>query len=1049
MRFSEFCYVDLALGGPEQRNNVATVTEAQKLLRLKNGSEAHVTVCRYPNPFLEHFLTTASVRGYDGPAYADALLFEFDGKDLAESRLATLGVVDILTGFRTPREALDASFSGGRSIHLRVLSPVFGIEPGAELPSVLRALAKRIAIRAGVVIDEHVYGKTALLRVTNTRHPSGRYKIRLSLEELRSLSDDEIFALAVVPRTEFPRASANGLVPELTALYRECVEEVRARAQSSANRPSNDAILRVLEGGYSRDQRHRLVLAFAGFAAKNNIPEIQCRRIVEKLIEATRDEQLEDRIRAVEDSYKKVADGLPVKGYRELAEVLGDEPARSLAGLVGSRKTPALEREEKDLSHGRLQAAVGWAREHRSDLASRFKEIDEKFVSVLTDRDALIRETLEARERMRGQEAVAEPQGVSEDIGAEGQDEEKPRNGTCIDEPSTPPALEAAPATASVVEIARSLDVRFHVVSSADEARRILAEFAERSAKGELFGFDFETIGLDPLTGKVRLSQYAPANGPVAVIDHMSAGPLAVYADLLRDLRTAVFNAMFEASWLWHAGAPARPTIPPLPIAEDVFLENQALECSPDPLEEVTRRLLGIELDKRFQTTPKTGDLSEEEYRYAATDALVTLRAHDTLHRRLEEIRALRAYELQRDAIPLVVWMRMRGVPFDHDAHARFVDDKRKEKIALTRHLRDALGGKEPNPGALAAWLGPRLPKGINWPSTRTGRLSVNAAHRAFFASRLPQELRCVVDMFSAWQTVESLLKTFGDGIASRVRDGRVHAQFRLGGAVTGRLSCSSPNIQQLPREAGARRCVRAPEGYRLVDCDFGQIELRILALFSREKRLLDAFRDGQDIHTATAALITKKDPKEISQSERQRAKAANFGLAYGQSAAGFVSTAAASYGLLLSLEEAEHLRNSWFSSYPKVAHWQVERLREAKRTRTVRTISGRVRDLRKARKGPFDEGPGKVPLNFPVQGSAAEGLLAALRKLPAALADLDAAPIITLHDEIVLEAREDQAEEAGRRLEAVMREGMLEVLPDLPQRGLVEARVMRDWSEK
>jgi hypothetical protein len=404
MRHPNFCYVDLALGGPERRNNVVTVTEAREWLRRANGSEAHVTVCRFPDPFLDHFRETASVRGYDGPAYADSVLFEFDGNDLAESRLAALAVDDVLTTSRTPREALEASYSGGRSIHLRVASWAFGFEPGAELPSVLRALAKRITARAGVVSDGQVYAKTALLRANNTRHPSGRYKILLSFEELRSLSVDEILALAVAPRLGFPRANGNGpVVPELAEFYRECIEEVRARAtRPSTNRPSNDAILEVLKSGYERDQRHRLVLAFAGFAAKNNIPEIQCRRIVEKLIEATRDEQPEDRIRAIEDSYRKVADGLPARGYRELAEVLGDEPARSLAELVGSHKAPDGYREGTDAPHGRLQTALAWARENRSDLAARFKQIDDKFVSVLADREALIRETLEARGQIRG-----------------------------------------------------------------------------------------------------------------------------------------------------------------------------------------------------------------------------------------------------------------------------------------------------------------------------------------------------------------------------------------------------------------------------------------------------------------------------------------------------------------------------------------------------------------------------------------------------------------------------------------------------------------------
>jgi DNA polymerase I len=284
---------------------------------------------------------------------------------------------------------------------------------------------------------------------------------------------------------------------------------------------------------------------------------------------------------------------------------------------------------------------------------------------------------------------------------------------------------------------------------------------------------------------------------------------------------------------------------------------------------------------------------------------------------------------------------------------------------------------------------------------------------------------------------------------ASRVREGRIHPDYRLGGAASGRMSCSSPNLQQLPREAGARRCVRAPDGYRLVVADYGQIELRILGHLAGEDRMLEAFRDGLDIHVRTAARITGKDAQAVTPSERQRAKAANFGLAYGQSAEGFASTSAASYGLVLSLEEAGRLRASWFSAYPMIAVWQDRRLREAKRKPVVRTVSGRWRDLRRRHKGQRPDAPGKIPLNFPIQGAAAEGLLSAMAKLPAALADLDAAPIITVHDEIVLEAREDCAEEAARRLEAVMREGMLEVLPGLPSRGLVEARVVRDWSEK
>jgi DNA polymerase I-like protein with 3'-5' exonuclease and polymerase domains len=903
------------------------------------------------------------------------------------------------------------------------------------------------------------------MRVSNTRHPeTGLFKIPLSVDELRGLTAKEIVELARTPRRNLPKA--NGVfsaVAELVPLYQEALTRVRGGRSAGHDAPSsNEEVIAVLERRYVPDLRHRLVLALAGFAAKSDVPKARCLRIVELLVERAKDGEAEDRARAVEDSYEAVAEGRPAKGYRDLVQILGEEHAAKLDKLLGKRwRRPAAAVKNEQAAPAAFSQIdlVPWIRERRADLAAKLDVVEKSLRSLEADRQAILEEAFVTRRGLvEAKPSVGADRAFTEEPPALARPRRRLRANNDESELGDQPTLFGFPREAHKsaedpspgVEVGPALAIPFRVIRSLPEARRALENLAQRSANGERVGFDLETIGLDPLAGEVRLSQYAPLEGEVLIIDHAEAGPLAGYADLLRDLRMVVFNGTFEGAWLSLAGANAASASPPLPMADDAFLENQTLECTVEPLNEVVWRCLGIELDKSFQARPWTGELSEAQCRYAAADALTTLRVHETLTRRLDEVGARRAYELQRDAIPAVVWMRMHGAPFDLEAHREFTAAKRSEAIELTGALRRALGGKDPSPLTLASWLEPRLPKGFGWPRTPSGRVAVDEATRATVALRLPSDLRSVVAAFSRWQTVDSILKTFGDKLASHVVAGRIHADFKLGGAASGRLTCSRPNLQQLPRDPRARRCVRAPEGYRLVVCDYGQIELRILALFAREERMLRAFREGADIHVITAAGITGKRLEDVTAEERQRAKAANFGLAYGQSAAGFAETSAANYGLVLALEDAERLRASWFAAYPNVAQWQVRQLREAKQTGTVRTVSGRVRDLGKLRKnGNRGDGPGRIPLNFPVQGAGAEGLLSALRKLPAALADLDAAPVITVHDEIVLEAREDEAEEAARRLEEVMREGMLEVLPELAERGLAEARVVRDWSEK
>ena len=289
-------------------------------------------------------------------------------------------------------------------------------------------------------------------------------------------------------------------------------------------------------------------------------------------------------------------------------------------------------------------------------------------------------------------------------------------------------------------------------------------------------------------------------------------------------------------------------------------------------------------------------------------------------------------------------------------------------------------------------------------------------------------------------------LSSFGPSFADHVNpaSGRIHANFRLGATASGRMACFDPNLQNPPREAAFRALFRAPEGRRMVVADYAQIELRVAAEVAGDRTMLDAYRRGEDLHRRTAAAIAGVDVEDVTPEQRQLAKAVNFGLLYGQGARGLASYARASYGVDMTVAEAAAAREAFFATYSGLATWQRESAREAERAMLVRTRSGRVFDFRRSRFGySYPEA-----LNIPIQGAAAEVLMAALGALPERLAGLDAKLVNVVHDELVLEVAESDLDRTRDALEQAMVAGMLAVFPNAPTEGLVDASVGQDWAD-
>ncbi len=259
----------------------------------------------------------------------------------------------------------------------------------------------------------------------------------------------------------------------------------------------------------------------------------------------------------------------------------------------------------------------------------------------------------------------------------------------------------------------------------------------------------------------------------------------------------------------------------------------------------------------------------------------------------------------------------------------------------------------------------------------------------------------------------------------------RVHANYRQIGAATGRMSCSAPNLQNIPRDPAYRTCFRPPAGRVLVKADYSQVELRIAAQLSGDAGMREAFRRGDDLHALTARAVLGREPNKA---DRQLAKALNFGLVYGMGARTLREYARTGYGVDLTETEAKRFRERFFAAYPGLQAWHR---RQPPATTVTRTLAGR----RRLEVNRFTD-----KLNSPIQGTGADVLKQALARLWTHRSAVPSAvPVLAVHDEIVIEVDAGEAEAAAKWLRGHMEAAGQGVVPDVPI--AVEVAVVADWS--
>ncbi|MEM9902999.1 MAG: DNA polymerase I [Pseudomonadota bacterium] len=436
--------------------------------------------------------------------------------------------------------------------------------------------------------------------------------------------------------------------------------------------------------------------------------------------------------------------------------------------------------------------------------------------------------------------------------------------------------------------------------------------------------------------------------------------------------------------------------------------------------------------------------------RYAAEDADVTMRLWHTFKPSLHKAQVTTVYEtMERPMIPVLARMEMRGIKVDRDTLSRMSNAFSQKMAGLEAEIHE-LAGRSFSVGSpkqigevLFDELGLALPDGKMPKRGKSGAWSTGAD--------VLEDLATVHDMprrILDWRQLDKLKSTYTDALQTHINaeTGRVHTSYSIAGASTGRLASTDPNLQNIPVRTEEGRRIReafvAEPGKVLVSLDYSQIELRILAHIAGIDALKDAFRDGQDIHAATASEMFNVPLEEMTPEIRRQAKAINFGVIYGISGYGLARN------LRIPRAEAQDFIDRYFERFPGIRDYMDDTVAFAKAHGYVQTLFGRkIHTPEINAKGPGAGFAKRAAINAPIQGTAADVIRRAMVRMELALGDVPAGMLLQVHDELIFEVEEGAVDAVVARVREVM-EGAADPAVHLSVPLVVDAGQGASWAE-
>jgi DNA polymerase-1 len=584
-------------------------------------------------------------------------------------------------------------------------------------------------------------------------------------------------------------------------------------------------------------------------------------------------------------------------------------------------------------------------------------------------------------------------------------------------------------------EVAVQEEATYHNVESEEELDR-LVEVLEKS---DGFVMDTETTSIDPIkadlvgmsfAAEASEAWYVPVN-----LDPPFLEPAAIL-DRLRPVLTDPSVGKVGQNIKYDLKVMARAGVEMEGVVFDTMIGSFLLDPASRQHNLDTLALVHLSM-RKIPTSDLIGSGKDEitmaevpvhlVAEYACEDAEVTWRLYEKFAP-LVESRGFSKLndEVEVPLIPVLARMERAGVLVDVPILTKMSEDMAGEIERLEGEIHEA-AGKEFNVNSpqqlgevlfetLAIHEGTkRKPK-----KTKTGQYSTDQQTLSFFSDHP------IIQKILSYREYVKLKGTYVDALPALVNEetGRIHASYHQTVAITGRLSASDPNLQNIPIRTEVGRKIRtafvAPEGSSLLSADYSQIELRVLAHLSGDETLINAFREGKDIHTETAARIFAMKDEDVTPEMRGRAKAINFGIVYG------MGPRRLSMQTGISMAEAKDFIAAYFETYPGVAAFQEESKRMAREEGYVQTLLGRrryIQDEILSSNRQVQVNAENVAINTPIQGTAADLVKVAMIAIDRALREegLDARMIIQVHDELVLEVPDAEMD----RVKALVREGM------------------------
>ena len=407
----------------------------------------------------------------------------------------------------------------------------------------------------------------------------------------------------------------------------------------------------------------------------------------------------------------------------------------------------------------------------------------------------------------------------------------------------------------------------------------------------------------------------------------------------------------------------------------------------------------------------------EEVYEYAAEDADITLRLKNVLEPKLKEsgVEAL-FHQIEMPLIPVLAEMEMNGVLIDTETLKDVSNIFTQRMLEYEQKIYE-LAGEEFNissPKQVGDILFGKM-KIIEKPKkTKTGQYVTSEEVLQQLRTKSP-----IIALILDYRGLKKLLGTYVDALPKLInsRTGHIHTSFNQAITATGRLSSSDPNLQNIPvrGEDGKeiRKCFVPEPGCLFFSADYSQIELRVMAHLSEDENMIEAFKEGYDIHAATAAKVYKKSINDVNRDERTKAKRANFGIIYGITVFGL------SERLDISRDEAKQLIDGYFETFPKVRDYMEEAKQKARETGYAETIFHRRRYLpdinsRNATVRNFAE---RNAINAPIQGSAADIIKVAMIRIFERFCkeNIRSKMILQVHDELNFSVYPEERETVER----------------------------------